>query len=83
MRVVSRYMCRKVICAQVLKVGTRSSPRRVRMDCQLCVRRACRRVEVSAEVGWERGCTGIPPSLAHAEVFPVFSLGRLGSFLFA
>lgn len=82
MRAVSRYMCRKVICAQVLNVGARPSSRGVSTFVSH-VWMPCRTINSVKKQAREHGCTGIPPSLAHAEILAVLGLGRLGSLLVA
>lgn len=82
MRAVSRYMCRKVICAQVLNVGARPSSRGVNTFVSH-VWKAMPYSSPGDKQAREEGCTGIPPSLAHAEILAVLGLGRLGSLLFA
>ena len=78
-------MCRKVICAHVLKVGARPSSRYI----HTYIPSAC--AEGMSKVRAERYCllertggrTGIPPSLTHAQILAVFGLGRLRALLLA
>ena len=75
MRTVRRYMCRNVICAQLLNVGVSpSSKEPIRVNSRF-----------DSSLGRINGSgnqlTLIPPSLPYPQIFTIFSLRYLYSFL--